>query len=228
MRLDLLSEYWPAIWNGFLTTLVLSAAVLGISTPLALLVALARGSHLRVLAWASAIYVNVFRAIPALTILFFSFYALPQIGMSLSPLTAAVLGLTLASTAYLTEDIRGGFAAVDPGQHHAANALGLPYWHAVRRIYLPQAIPIFIPPYITRAIIIVKGTALASLVAVGELTAETVRAISITYRPYEFLAVAALLYLAINVLLALLQALVEHRLARKYGRRRVDATRAAI
>ncbi len=218
MRFDLLTEYWPSMWNGFLITVFLSVVVLGVSTPIAFVLALARQSGRRYISLPAAIYVNLFRALPALIILFFAFYALPQLGLSLSALQAATAGLVLASSAYLTEDIRAGLLAVDPGQHHAATALGLPYWHALRRIYLPQAIPITIPPYITRAIIIVKGTALASLVAVSELTAEAVRAISITYRPYEFLAVAALLYLVINALLAFLQAVAERSIARKYGR----------
>ncbi len=218
MRIDLLMDYWPAIWNGFLITVLLSFVVLALSTPIAFFLALARQSQFAMLRWPATVYVNVFRALPVLIVLYFAFYALPQFGMSLSAFQAATAGLVIASSAYLAEDIRAGLAAVDPGQRQAATALGIPYWRALRRIYLPQAIPISLPPYITRAIIIVKGTALASLVAVNDLTAEAVRAISITYRPYEFLAVAAALYLLINALLAVLQSLAERRIALKHGR----------
>ncbi len=226
MRTDLLAEYWPTIWNGFLITVLLSFVVLAVSTPIAFFLALARQSQLAVLRWPAGIYVNVFRALPVLIILYFAFYALPQFGMSLTAFQAATAGLVIASSAYLAEDIRAGLAAVDPGQRHAATALGIPYWRSLRRIYLPQAIPIALPPYITRAIIIVKGTALASLVAVNDLTAEAVRAISITYRPYEFLAVAAILYLVINALLAALQSFTERHIALRYGR--VAAGPAAV
>lgn len=205
----LLLENWPAIWRGLLVTIALSAVVLLASTPLALLLALARDSRQVWLSWASAIYVTVFRALPALIILYFTFYALPQFGMSLPPFWAAVVGLVLASSAYLSEDIRAGLVAVSRGQWQAATALGLDPWRVVFRIILPQAMPIIIPTYITRAIIIVKGTSLASIVAVRELTGVAFGLTSIHYRPFGFLLAAAALYLALTGILAIVQAGLE-------------------
>jgi len=214
----LVSTYWPQIWQGFVLTTWLSLVILALGTPFGLLLALARQSRLKALSLPAAMYVNAFRALPALVVLFFTFYGLPQLGFTLTPVQAAIIGLTVAGAAYLCEDIRSGLAAVDPGQHHAAKALGLSYWRSLRRIILPQAIPIMLPPYVTRAIIIVKSTALASLVAVNELTGEAVGAISITYRPFEFLAIAAALYLILTGFLAVLQAAAEHYLSARFGR----------
>jgi polar amino acid transport system permease protein/cystine transport system permease protein len=214
----LLAENWPRLWNGFLVTLLLSAIVLAISTPIALLLALARGARAWWLRLPAGIYVNLLRALPALVILYFTFYALPQFNLPLPPLWAAVLGLTLASAAYLAEDIRAGLLAVGRGQWQAAKALGLSAPRTVLRIILPQAIPVILPLYVTRAIIIVKGTSLASIVAVSELTGEAFALTSITYRPFDFLLAAAALYLALTAALAGVQALAEGWLARRTRR----------
>ena len=212
--LALLVKHLPELLAGFQLTVLLAVGILAISTPAALLLALARESNSATLSWLSAGYVNSFRALPVLIVLYFTFYGLPQFGLSLSPVTAAMLGISIASTAYLSEDIRAGLRGIDPGQLQAARALGLPYWRTVRRVILPQAIRIMIAPYITRAIIIVKATSIAGIVAVSELTGQAYGLISITYRALEFLAVAGLLYLALNALLALLQAYAERRFAR--------------
>lgn len=210
----ILAEYGPSLLKGFETTIGLSAAILAIATPVALALALMRESRVAALAWPAAIYVNAFRLLPALLVLFFAFYALPQLGLRLSPLTAAIAGLTVVSAAYLSEDLRGSIAAVDAGQYRAAKALGLSYGHTIRRIIVPQALPIAIGPYVTRAILIMKSTAMASLVAVSDLTGAAVRATSITYMPFVFMLIAAALYLVLSGLLALLQAWAERKMRR--------------
>jgi His/Glu/Gln/Arg/opine family amino acid ABC transporter permease subunit len=220
----LLATHAPRLWAGFLVTLLLSGLVLAIATPIALALALARGARSRWLAWPAASYVNLLRALPALVILYFSFYALPQLNVALPPLWAAVLGLTLASSAYLAEDIRSGLVAIGQGQWQAARALGLSFPRIVRRIILPQALLVILPPYVTRAIIIVKGTSLAGIVAVSELTGEAFALTSLTYRPFDFLLAAALLYLLLTGLLALVQELAERLLRRRLG---LTAWRAA-
>ena len=197
--------HWPELWQGFLLTLALSGATLLISTPLALLIAIARVAGPPVLATGAATYVTIFRSVPVLVVLYFAFYGLPELAMPLQPVPAAMLALVIAASAYLGEDLRGGIGAVDRGQWQASRALGLPFWHTIRRIILPQAVPSLIPPYISRAIVIVKSTSLAGLVAVNELTGDTYALISSTYHAIEFLTVAAILYLLVNGILAVLQ-----------------------
>jgi His/Glu/Gln/Arg/opine family amino acid ABC transporter permease subunit len=213
MNFGLLAQYWPDLWDGFVTTLVLSAIVLAVATPVGAALALMRESRVPSLTLIAAAYVSIFRLIPALLVLFFTFYALPQFGMRLSPFGAACLGLSIVGAAYLSEDIRGGLAAIDSGQYRAAKALGLSWSHTIRRIILPQAIPIIIPPYFTRAIIIVKSTSLASFVAVSDLTGQAARAASITYDPFPFLLTAGVLYLALSGALALFQSWAERRVS---------------
>lgn len=222
--LALLAEYGPSLLAGFATTVALSAAILAIAAPAALALALMRESGVAALAVPAAVYVNTFRLLPALLVLFFAFYALPQLGLRLSPLAAAVSGLSVVGAAYLSEDLRGSIAAVDPGQYRAAKALGLSHAHTVRRIILPQALPIAIGPCVTRAILVVKSTAMASLVAVSDLTGAAVRATSITYQPFVFLVTAGGLYLVLGGALAILQNWAEG----KVRRMRTGAPRAAV
>ena len=92
--------------------------------------------------------------------------------------------------------------AVPKGQFEAADALGIPPWRFVRRVLVPQALPVICAPYFTRAIVTVKATSLASIVAVGEITAESMSKITETYRATEFLAVVAIVYLLLSSVLA--------------------------
>ena len=206
-------RYAPQMWDGFLLTIFLSAVTIAVSTPFGFLVALARESRQPLLNWPAAVFVNVFRALPLLVILYFSFYGLPQLGFPLSPVTAALLGMILSSIAFMSEDMRSGLVGIDPGQYQAAAVLGLTRRHTIVRIILPQALRIMVAPYITRAIIIVKGTSLASIVAVSELTGTISGLVSMTYSAFNFLLVGAALYLLLNALLAALQGYIERRLS---------------
>ncbi|BCP52373.1 amino acid ABC transporter [Kaistia sp. 32K] len=208
----LLDNIDPLI-KGVETTIWLFLAIMGLCTPLALLVALARLSRNRLLRTAGATYVNVIRSLPLLVILFFTFYGLPALGVFVPPFVAAMIGLTLVTTAYLSEDFRGALMAVPRGQYEAAEALGLSPWRFTRRILVPQSLPVLCAPYFTRAIVTMKATSIASIVAVNELTAESMAKITETYRSVEFLAFAAVAYLALSSLLALLQAWVQRRVS---------------
>jgi His/Glu/Gln/Arg/opine family amino acid ABC transporter permease subunit len=213
---DLLLQYYPALLQGLWTTLLLSFVTLVLATPAALVIAVLRVTGSRYIAVPLAILVNIVRLLPALVVLFFVFYAMPQLGHRLSPLAAAFIGLSVMGAAYMSEDFRGSLSAIDPGQYRAAKALGLSHLHTLRRIIIPQAVPLAIPPYITRAIIMVKGTSLASMIAVGDLTAQASRATSITYQPFFFIVLAGLGYLALSALLALFQSWAEFSIARRY------------
>jgi His/Glu/Gln/Arg/opine family amino acid ABC transporter permease subunit len=226
MNLTLIQSYWPSIESGLGTTILLAAIVIGISTPLAFTVALVRHVRMPVLSNLCAAYVYVFRALPALVVLFFAFYALPRLGLSLQPMTAAIVGMVLTSTAYVSEDFRGGLAAVGAGQWQAADALGLGRVRTLRRIILPQALPVMIPPFMTNAIITIKGTAIASLVGLHELTGASMAAMSLTYSATDFLLTAAGLYLVLAGILAVLQVAAEHHVTRRY-RIRIIHTRLA-
>ena len=201
-------ELLLALWR----TILLTLATALVATPLALGLALARETGGRVLSAVAATYVTVFRLVPMLVVLYFAFYGLPSLGVSLAPLPAALIGLVIASSAYMGEDLRGGLVAVPAQQWQAARALGLSSGQIVRRIVMPQAVPHMLPPYVSRLTVIVKSTSLAGIVSVDELTGESYDLIAGTYHATEFLTASAGLYIAINGLLAVVQALVErHR-----------------
>jgi polar amino acid transport system permease protein/cystine transport system permease protein len=208
---SIIIENLGPLLKGVKTTIWLFLSIMCICTPLALLVALARLSKNRFLRIAGATYVNVIRSLPLLIILFFTFYGLPVLGVYVSPFVAAMIGLTIVTTAYMSEDLRGALLAVPRGQYEAADALGLSPWRFTRRILIPQALPVLCAPYFTRAIVTVKATSIASIVAVNELTAESMAKITETYRSVEFLAFAAVAYLALSSILALLQSWAQRR-----------------
>lgn len=209
---SIIAPYVPNLISGLWITVQLSALTLIAATPVALIIALAREYGPRPTAIILAVLVNAVRMLPALIVLYLVFYGGPQLGFRMKPMTAAAIGLICMGAAYMSEDIRGGIAAIDRGQVSAARALGLPLGHTLRRIVLPQALPLIVPPYMTRAIIMVKGTSLASMISVGDLTAEATRASSITYQPYIFVLLAGALYLVINGALVIVQAVVERHL----------------
>lgn len=215
---QIVAPYIPNLLSGFLMTIELSVVTLIIATPLALAIAVSREMGPRALGIALAILVNVVRLLPAVIVLYLVFYGAPQLGLRMQPMTAAIIGLAAMGAAYMSEDIRGGLSAIDRGQIAAIRALGLPMSHGLRRILLPQALPLIVPPWMTRAIIMVKGTSLASMISVADLTAEATRASSITYQPYIFLLLAGGLYLALSGVLVGAQALIERHLKRRYRR----------
>ncbi len=210
---DILRQSADSLTEGIVTTLELFAALMVLGTPLALAPAFARGSGMAALRRAAAIYVNTIRSLPLLVILFFTFYGLPAFGIYVPPFAAALLGLSIVTIAFLSEDMRAALQAIPAGQTEAADALGLPPLRILRRVLLPQMLPILCAPYFTRAIVTLKATSIASMVAVNEITAQSMAGVTTTYRSVEFLTFAALAYLALSAVLALLQGAVQHYLA---------------
>jgi len=143
------------------------------------------------------VYSWFLRCVPALLVLFYAFYGLPEMGIFLSPDSAAIVGLTVSTSAYMSETFRCGLLALRRDQLDAARSLGLPFSHILRRIVLPQAAVVVLPPWTSNLILLLKGTSLASVVAVAEMTGVTYRMISTTYRPYPFLITSAIFYLAL-------------------------------
>lgn len=223
-----LREYAPAIANGLLLTLALAALVLVVAMPAAFLVALCRQQRVPVLASLLRAYVEVFRAVPALVVLYFTFYGLPRFGLALQPFPAAALGMALTSVAYVSEDFRASLSSIPLAQWEAAHALGLSRRRILRRIILPQALPILLPPLMANALVTVKATATASLVGVPELTGVSVSAMSLTFSATDFLVTAAVLYLAISGVVAGAQAVAERWLRRRFGPEATVAPRRRV
>ncbi len=212
-----LREYLPLLAHGLVLTFGLAGLVLVVAVPLAFGVALCRQQRVPVLAPLLRAYVELFRAVPALVVLYATFYGLPRLGLALQPFPAAALGMALTSVAYVSEDFRASLASIPVAQWEAADALGLPRWHILRRIILPQALPVLLPPVMANALVTVKATSIASLVGVPELAGASVSAMSLTFSATDFLVTAAVLYLAISGVVAALQAVAERWVRRRFG-----------
>jgi polar amino acid transport system substrate-binding protein len=162
-------------------------------------------------------YVELLRGTPLMLQLYAIFFLLPQAGLALPALAAAILGLALNYSAYEAEIYRAGLKAVPAGQFEAALSLGLSRWQALRHVIVPQAVRIVMPPVTSDFIALFKDTSVCSVITVVELTKRySVLALS-TGRIVELAAVTALLYLAMSWPLALLSRWFERRLERPAG-----------
>jgi len=194
LNMEVFLQTYPMLIAGLLTTIqlgilsILSGLILGLFLSLARLYA-AKPFQIIV-----KFYIDVFRSIPLLVLLIIVFYALPFVGLSLSPFYAAAASLTIVSGAYTAEIFRAGIEAIPKGQFEASEALGLGYRHMMGDIILPQAIKIVIPPLTNNCINVIKDTALASVVAMPDLLKQATQAQAVTANPTPLIA-AAVIYL---------------------------------
>lgn len=161
-----------------------------------------------------AAYVWLFRGTPLLVQLLFLYLGLPQLGIRLSVLQAAVLGLSLHEAAYVSEILRAGLLAVDRGQTDAARALGLSGGQALRFVIFPQAARVIIPPLGNNFNQMLRTTSIVSVISYVELLRTTQDLINLTFRPIELYTVAALYYLTLTTMWNGIQRVIE----RFYGR----------
>jgi len=135
----------------------------------------------------------------------------------ISPMLAAILGLGLSEAAYMAEIVRGGILAVDAGQMEAARALGMPRWVGMRRIVLPQAMRVIVPPTGNEVITMLKSTALVSVIALADVLYSVQKIYAQNYAVIPLLIVASLWYLAMTTVLSAGQRYLELRLGRGYA-----------
>lgn len=153
----------------------------------------------------------LFMGTPLLLQLFLVYFGLVQIGVDLPAFAAGVIGLGLHFAVYNSELIQTAIIAVDKGQMEAARTLGLSRGQALRKVVIPQAVRDVIPPIGNNMIALLKDSALVSVISVSELTLSAQRAISQTYRPFEFYLVAAAIYYVINLVMEAVLRRIERR-----------------
>lgn len=163
-------EFYGNLLQGALITIQITAMAGVLAFVCALVAGLARMSSWRPVRWIAVTYVEFFRGTSALVQLFWLFYALPLFGLSLSPMTVAVLGLGLHIGAYGAEVVRSAVLAIPRGQHEAALALNMSPALAMRCVILPQAVVAMLPPFNNLMIELLKATALVSLITITDLT----------------------------------------------------------
>ena len=230
----------PEILHGVLVTIYLTASCMCIGIVLGVVLALMRQSDNKLLAYSAHAYIIAFRGTPVLVQLIFWFnlsalfptiaIGLPFVGLTLlsvnanaviTPVVAANLGLGLCEAAYMAEIVRAGVRSVDPGQAEAAAALGLTRAQSMRRIVLPQALRVIIPPTGNEVIGMMKYTSLASVISVTETLTAAELIYTRNFETIPLLIVASIWYLVLTTVLTGLQRLLE----RWAGRAESDARR---
>ena len=209
-----LDSFWPIVWGGVSGTVPLTLASFVIGLALALGVALLRLAKNRVLSGIARFYISVIRGTPLLVQLFVIFYGLPSIGLTIDPWPSAIIAFSVNVGGYAAEIIRAAILSVPKGQWEAGYTIGMSHATTLRRVILPQAARVSVPPLSNTFISLVKDTSLASLILVTELfrVAENVAAFS-----QEFMLLyveAALIYWIFCLALSSGQSLIEKRLDR--------------
>jgi len=197
-------EFMPILLQGAWLTILVTLGSLLLSTVLGLVWAIMRVSGIPLLANMSAAIINLLRGIPIIVILFFLYFVMPDVGISLSALQAGILGLGIAYSAYQAENFRAGIEAVDPGQLEAARAMGMSWGLMMRRVVLPQAVKIVLPPYGNIMIMMLKDSSQASTITVAELALQGKLIATSTFQNATVFTLVALIYLVMCVPLILL------------------------
>jgi general L-amino acid transport system permease protein len=159
-------------WGGLMLTLFISIYASLIAIPLGVLFALGRQSELRIVRLISVIFIEFWRGVPIIAVIFLASLLLPLIlpgGIGIDRLARAVIGLGFVIAAYMAEAVRGGLQALPKGQREAATALGLNYWKATGLIVLPQALRISLPAMTNEFIALIKNTTLVLVVSILDL-----------------------------------------------------------
>lgn len=198
--------------DGARWTVALSLLAFASGGALGLAIALARTGKWALLRGASAVYIQIFQGTPLLIQLFFVYFGLPLLGLRVDVWVALTVGLSLHTSAFLGEIWRGSIEAVAPGQSEAARALGIGYAHRMYDVVLPQAFRIALPATIGFLVNLIKGTALAALLGLTELTRAGQLMANITFQPLQVYGAVGLVYFAICLPLTWFSAKLEQRL----------------
>ncbi|MGP9764283.1 amino acid ABC transporter permease [Halomonas sp. AOP13-D3-9] len=209
---EILLNHYPVLLKGLTTTLVVSLCAIALGLVLGVLLAFGLTSRYRLVRWPCGLYRSFWRGTPILLQLLLVYYLLPEIGIEIAPISAAILTLTLNTTAFQAEIFRSGIGHIPAGQIEAARMAGISAWQTRRRIIMPQVFRLTLPPLTNEIITILKNSSLISVIAVTELMRVSEQIASRTFQPLETYLAAALLYLAVNLVLARISAYLERRM----------------
>lgn len=212
------NSLWPMIQGAIRYTIPLTLISFTIGLAIALLMAIMRLSGRKYFTIPARIFVSAIRGTPLLVQLSIIFYGLGSIGLTIDPFPSAIIAFSLNVGAYASEIIRASILSIPKGQWEAGSTIGMNYSQTLRRIILPQATRVSIPPLSNTFISLVKDTSLASLILVTELFR---KAQEIAARTYDFMLLyieAALIYWIICFVLSLIQDRIEHRLEQHIDR----------
>ncbi|OYU47231.1 MAG: amino acid ABC transporter permease [Rhizobiales bacterium PAR1] len=206
-------EFLPILLQGVKLTVLVTIGSLVLSTLLGLVWALMRVSGIKILDVSARVVVNFIRGIPIIVQLFYIYFVMPDFGVTLSALQASIIGLGIAYSAYQAENFRAGIEAIEPGQIEAAQSIGMGWWMVMRRVVLPQAVRIVLPPYGNVMIMMLKDSSQASTITVAELALQGKLIASSTFKNTSVFTLVAILYLCMSLPLMYLVSRLERRAA---------------
>ena len=223
----LISTYGQLLLNALGQTLLLALLGLFFACILGIIVGLMSVSGKKVLKIIAAIFVNLIRGVPMIVLAYFVFFGVPYFwntvikewrvamgfsNMVMTALTAGTICLALNCGAYMAEIIRAGIESVDKGQMEAARSLGLPWWRAMQRVVMPQAIKTMIPSIINQFIITLKDTSILSVIGFPELVNAAKNVVSATFQSFQVWIIVGLMYLVVILVLQQVAKILERKL----------------
>lgn len=218
----ILSDYGFLLLQAMGQTLLLALCGLFFACILGLIFGLLSVLKSRACNIISTIFVDVIRGVPMIVLAYFIFFGVPYLfqnilgfkNVTLTALQAGTICLALNCGAYMAEIIRAGIQSVDKGQMEAARSLGLPYWKAMQKVVLPQAIRTMIPSIINQFIITLKDTSILSIIGFPELVNRAKNVVAITFNTFAVWGIVAVMYLIVITLLSRFAKIMERRLNR--------------
>lgn len=207
-------EYSNVFVSGLSYTLILWIGSLALATALGMLWAILDGQRVPVLGHLARGFVIFIRGVPILVQLFYIYFLLPAVGIEMSSVYAATIALGLAYSAYAAEVFRAGMKAIEGGQIEAAQSMAMSRWTIIRRVVIPQTFTYSLPGYVNIIIMVLKGTAIASVIAVPELTRGATLLGQATYKNFTIYSMLAIYYMIICVPLVVGLRSIERRSAR--------------
>jgi polar amino acid transport system permease protein len=211
--MDVALQALPFLMNGLAVTLEVSALVVSISLVLGVALGVLLVYGPAPLQWLVRGYSDIIRGIPILVLIFAIYYGLPALKINLSSIVAAVVALSMFTTAQVIETTRGAIQSIHHGQMEAGKANGLGFGQRLLYVVFPQALRRFLPPWINSVTDAVKGSALVSLVGVVDLMLAIQQVVGRMYEPLPLYLLGAAIYFAINYSLSSLSRRLERRFA---------------
>jgi len=203
--------YLPFLLKGAEMTIYITILSLIISTPLGLVFSAAKMCPWKIISWPIATIINITRGLPMIVVLFYIYFVFPDIGITLTSFQASVIGIAFCFSTYIAEIFRAGIESVDRGQLEAARSMGMSYGKAMRRVVLPQAFHVALPPFSNTLVMMLKDSALASTIAVTEMTRQGQLIAASTFDNTTVYTLVALLYLVLCLPLLALTKKLEKR-----------------
>jgi polar amino acid transport system permease protein len=204
---------FPYMLKGAVVTLEISVCALALATLVGLVFGLISASELTLLKPIIRAYVYFVRGTPALVQIFLVYFALPKIGLELSPFASGVVALAFNSAGFISEIVRAGLQSIDHGQTEAALSIGMTNRQSIMFILLPQSLRRITPPLTNEIITLVKSSSLLSVISISELTRSAQVIIAERFVPFELFAELAVFYLVMISVLSWFSEFVEKRLA---------------